>query len=106
MCKQLQACLQARTVRLDMLVGRTFDHDKITDDHLDELIGDVSDLGEWLQRLLTEVRRLRFREERHRATVDSTSRRVQTYAVIKLLLVTLIAAAQPFVLSRLFKDSL
>ena len=95
-----------RVVQLDVLVGNTYAHNKITEDHLDELISDVSVLKELVQKLLSETRRLRFREERHRRTVESTDRRVRRYAYLKVAVIVGIAIMQPIILSRFFKDKL
>ena len=94
----------ARVVRLDILVNHTYDHDKITEDHLDELIGDVSVLGERVQKLMSEIRRFKYREVRHRQTVESTKARVLRYAIIKVVVVVGLAALQPLILSTFFKE--
>jgi hypothetical protein len=94
----------ARVVQLDILVNHTFSHDRITEDHLDELLGDVSVLGERVQKLLSEIRRFKYREVRHRQTVESTKKRVMTYALLKVAAVLGLAALQPVILSTFFKD--
>lgn len=94
----------AYPVQLDIMVGQTWSHDKITDDHLDDMMGDVSDLAERVQKLMAEMRAFRYREARHRRTVESTRRRVMTYSLVKLAVIALIVIAQPLVIARLFKE--
>ena len=94
----------AYPVQLDVMVGQTWSHDKITDDHLDDMMGDVSDLAERVQKLMAEMRSFRYREARHRRTVESTRRRVLTYAVVKLAVIAAIVVAQPLIIVRLFKE--
>jgi hypothetical protein len=91
-------------VRLDIIVGQTWTHNKITEDHLDELFGDISVLGELVQKLRSEMRHFKYREARHRQTVESTNRRVLVYTLLKLVVISLIVVAQPFILIRLIKS--
>ena len=55
---------------------------------------------------LLQMRRFKYREARHRRTVESTDRRVRRYAVIKLAIVAVIAMCQPLILSQFFKERL
>jgi p24 family protein beta-1 len=94
----------ARHVHLDILVGQTWTHNKITEDHLDEMFDDISNLGELIQKLMSEMRHFKYREARHRQTVESTSRRVIVYTVLKLVVIALIVVAQPLILMWLIQS--
>jgi hypothetical protein len=93
-----------RSLQVDILVGETWDHERVTDEHVDELMENISVLQQKIQRLRSEVRHLRFREARHRETVESTGRRVVRYALAKMLVIIAVAVGQPMILAILFKD--
>lgn len=57
-----------------------------------------------MQKLLSEIRRFKYREVRHRQTVESTKKRVLTYALLKVAVVIALAALQPVILSTFFKE--
>lgn len=53
--------------------------------------------------LCSEVRYLKFREIRHRKTVKSTARRVTHYALGKMIVIIIIAIAQPVIIAVFFQ---
>ena len=50
-----RASRAARLVQLDILVGTVYEHDKITEEHLDDMMADISALSGRVQKLLSEV---------------------------------------------------
>lgn len=53
--------------------------------------------------LCSEVRYLKFREIRHRKTVKSTARRVLRYSLGKMIVIIVIAIAQPAIIAIFFQ---
>lgn len=83
-----------REVLFDINVGETWSHDRVKQAHMDSLWEGVSSLKQKLQLLQGELKFLRNREIRHRQTVDSMTKRVQHYALVKGAVITLVAVMQ------------
>eukprot|EP00892_Ulva_mutabilis_P005694 jgi/Ulvmu1/3497/UM162_0004.1 len=92
-----------REVSVDIIVGEVWTHERVLTEHLDTLMESISDLKIRMQKLKSEVRYLKFREIRHRKTVKSTAKRVTRYALGKMVVIIIIALAQPIIIAVFFQ---
>jgi emp24/gp25L/p24 family/GOLD len=53
-------------VQIDITMGETWNHDRVTQEHLDELLEDISYLSEQIQKVHSDLIHFKHREMRHR----------------------------------------
>jgi emp24/gp25L/p24 family/GOLD len=77
-------------MQIDITVGETWSHDRVITEHLDDLMDDISDLGEQIQRLHSDISHFKYREARHRCALPlRAAALVLDGLIVPALLVTL-----------------
>jgi hypothetical protein len=94
-----------REVNVDILLGKPVKHDRVTFDDVGDLMEDVSLVQNRLQELRSEVRHLRVTGAQHHECVLRKNRRVSQYSLGKMLVLLVMAIAQPYMLNVVLQGS-